>query len=201
LSEEAADVPTSDKKKRRSGAHLRMLFLDDLPFLTNAACKDIRLPLWDLALDVETRNERAARHHNAKAICQDCPVRRNCRAWAETHEMTTRVTGVWGGKVFAPEWYHYPRCEICDVALALSRHAIRNISTGHRPASDISDTICSACARAYNLTSAEVSTTVADESTVESEQPILTLVTSESSETDTDSSPIAALEPFGSISC
>lgn len=137
-----------EKKKRKSSAHLRIIFNGIIPTLKDASCKHHPIPLWDLDIDKETRHARANRHFDAKNICGGCPAKMECLDWAVTRQTTDDdVRGVWGGKVFAPDSVSYPRCEICDHALALSDNPRRKVRIGYvgRSGSEESPNVCVHC--------------------------------------------------------
>jgi WhiB family redox-sensing transcriptional regulator len=58
----------------------------------DAACWGEDLVLF-FGPDGERQPERDVRELKAKAICHGCPVRRECRDYAED----SRVAGIWGG--------------------------------------------------------------------------------------------------------
>lgn len=140
-----------EKKKRKSSAHLRIIFDGIIPTLKGASCKHHPIPLWDLDIDKESRHARANRHFDAKSICGGCPAKTECLDWATGRQATDDdVRGVWGGKVFAPDSVSYPRCEVCDHALALSQNPRRKVRTGYvgRSGSEENANICIHCAAA-----------------------------------------------------
>ena len=58
-----------------------------------ASCRDMDPDLWFSARD-STETETAIR------ICEDCPVRAECKRWADAHPRYHGypLTGVWGGE-------------------------------------------------------------------------------------------------------
>lgn len=59
---------------------------DDITWMERAACKGTAV---DLTPDIET----PARLEEAKTLCDPCPARTDCLAWAMLH----RCEGYWGG--------------------------------------------------------------------------------------------------------
>jgi hypothetical protein len=154
---EDSEPEVREKKKRKSSAHLRIVFDGVIPILKDASCKYYPEPLWDLDIEGETRHDRAARHHEAKAICAECPARAECLDWAVDRQTSDDdVRGVWGGKVFAPETVSYPRCEVCDQALALSQNPRRKIRIGYvsRSSCTQSASLCVNCAEVLGFSEA-----------------------------------------------
>ena len=152
--QEELDPEYREKKKRRSSAHLRIDFDGVIPILKDASCKHAPEPLWDLDIDKESRHSRAKRHHEAKAVCDGCPAKNECLNWAVERSATDDdVRGVWGGKVFAPETVSYPRCEVCDQALALSQNPRRKIRVGYvsRSTNTENPNLCVECALMLGL--------------------------------------------------
>lgn len=152
-----------EKKRRKSSAHLRIVFDGQIPILPDASCKSYPEPLWDLDIDKESRRTRAERHFNAKAICRGCPAQAECFNWAATRQATDDdVRGVWGGKVFAPDTVSYPRCEICDIALALSQNPRRKPQIGFasRTTCEENPNLCVPCAEVVGYV--EIVTQTAD---------------------------------------
>ena len=146
------EVP--EKKRRKSSAHLRIVFDGVIPILKDASCKHAPQPLWDLDIDGESRHSRAKRHFEAKAICGGCPAQSQCLDWATDRQATDEdVRGVWGGRVFAPDTVSYPRCEICDTALSLSQNPRRKIRVGYvsRSTNQENSNLCVPCADTLGL--------------------------------------------------
>ena len=57
-------------------------------------CRDIDPELFYPPLEYETPRQRSAREAAAKAVCNGCPVRGECLAWALAAD---ERLGVWGG--------------------------------------------------------------------------------------------------------
>jgi WhiB family redox-sensing transcriptional regulator len=57
-------------------------------------CRDLDTDLFYPPLDSETSLQRRAREAAAKAVCEGCPVRVECLAWAIA---SNEQLGVWGG--------------------------------------------------------------------------------------------------------
>lgn len=57
-------------------------------------CRDLDTDLFYPPLDSETAHQRRARETAAKAVCEGCPVRVECLAWAIASD---EQLGVWGG--------------------------------------------------------------------------------------------------------
>lgn len=135
------------KRKRKSTAHIRIFFSGDIPAMPTAGCKWTKEPLWDLDLDKESKHNRVARHTQALLICSGCPVKAECEQWAISNEMM----GVWGGRIFSPEWHKYPRCSICDHALAFTMNAVRQRRLGYVLPHPASDEVCETCGDVVGL--------------------------------------------------
>lgn len=135
------------KKRRKSSAHIRILFSAEIPVFPEAKCRTTQKPLWDLEIDRESKHERVNRHNQGRKICDDCPERRECKQWAEINSMY----GMWGGKIFAPEWHKYPRCSVCDHALALTMNAERKLDIGYVLPHPFDPSICVECGVAIGI--------------------------------------------------
>ena len=66
----------------------------NLVWQSEAGCRGSDANLFFSPTHVETRDERVARESRAKAICNECSVRRACLGFA----LATREShGIWGG--------------------------------------------------------------------------------------------------------
>ena len=63
--------------------------------LTGAACAG-HAPLFDATRHGENEDRREHRHHQARTICHQCPVRATCKTVANELPAAHR-TGIWAG--------------------------------------------------------------------------------------------------------
>jgi WhiB family redox-sensing transcriptional regulator len=68
--------------------------LDIAAALPDARCRGADSELFFGPPGIEGRTERLEREAAAKALCRECPVLLECRAYALTH---VELYGVWGG--------------------------------------------------------------------------------------------------------
>lgn len=73
----------------------------DTTWVTHAACRDEDPDLFAVLAPGEARRH-PNRHHriaDAIAVCDRCPVRERCHAWA----VLTKAEGVYGGRYFGTQ--------------------------------------------------------------------------------------------------
>lgn len=77
----------------------------DMAWFEQAACRGDDVSAFYPPLRPESKSERIAREHAAKAVCRGCPVRVACLDHAMSHD---ERYGIWGGLTDV-ERRHLPR--------------------------------------------------------------------------------------------
>lgn len=99
-----------------------MYALDELeitaPDFTSGNCHN-QAPLWDYDIAGEETEDRDARFDRSLTLCDTCPLRAQCRAYADEEDLS----GLWGGQIIPPKANAtmFVRCARCRIPVHRKR--------------------------------------------------------------------------------